>query len=375
MANKEHLKILEQGVEVWNEWRKDHPDTEPNFVEAYLRKANLAEVDLSAANLTNADLRGATLIGAILVRSDLSHAKLIETNLCDTVLSRAVLSAADLAGASLRMASLRDADLTGADLRSVDLSEADLSNANLDKAAIGWTLFGNIDLSTVKNLVTINHHGPSTVGIDTIYRSQGKIPDSFLRGCGLTELDIEYAKLAKPNLTPAEITDAGYKLIELRSDQRPLEFYSCFISYSQLDESFTRQLHDRMQKEKLKTWYAPEDIQGGHKLYEQIDRALSLQEKFLIVLSENSMHSEWVKTELYKARQREINEKCRILFPIRLVDYETIRNWECFDADSGKDLAREVREYYIPDFFNWQNDGAFEEAFQKLLRDLTKDDA
>ena len=39
-----------------------------------------------------------------------------------------------------------------------------------------------------------------------------------------------------------------------------------------------------------------------------------------------------------------------MLLPIGLVPYATIRDWECFDADTGKDSAREVREYFIPDF-------------------------
>jgi hypothetical protein len=57
-------------------------------------------------------------------------------------------------------------------------------------------------------------------------------------------------------------------------------------------------------------------------------------------------------------------------FPIRLLDFETIQRWECFDADSGKDLATELREYYIPDFSNWKDHDAFETEFSKLLRDL-----
>ena len=44
--------------------------------------------------------------------------------------------------------------------------------------------------------------------------------------------------------------------------------------------------------------------------------------------------------------------------------------WKCFDADSGKDLAVEVREYFIPDFSDWKVHDAFEKAFDTLLRDL-----
>jgi hypothetical protein len=82
------------------------------------------------------------------------------------------------------------------------------------------------------------------------------------------------------------------------------------------------------------------------------------------------MNSEWVKTEIAKARQREVREQRRMLFPIGLVPFEAIRAWECFDADTGKDSAREIREYFIPDFSNWKNNDAYQVAFQRLLRDL-----
>ena len=52
------------------------------------------------------------------------------------------------------------------------------------------------------------------------------------------------------------------------------------------------------------------------------------------VLSEASLQSEWVMTELRKARQAERQCGQRKLFPVRLVDMETLRDWECFDADS-----------------------------------------
>ena len=87
-----------------------------------------------------------------------------------------------------------------------------------------------------------------------------------------------------------------------------------------------------------------------------------------------SMNSEWVKTEIANARQREVTQKRQILFPIRLVDFETIRNWTYFDADTGKDSAREIREYFIPDFSNWKDHDSFEQAFTRLLRDLKADD-
>ncbi len=89
----------------------------------------------------------------------------------------------------------------------------------------------------------------------------------------------------------------------------------------------------------------------------------------------NAVGSEWVKTETRKARKAEIKEGKRKLFPIRLVDFKTIREWKCFDADSGKDLGVEIREYFIPDFSNWKEHDSFEAAFQRLLKDLKADES
>jgi hypothetical protein len=151
------------------------------------------------------------------------------------------------------------------------------------------------------------------------------------------------------------------------------ESYSCFISYNHEDEEFAQRLHARMVQEGLSVWYAPEDIQGGQKIHEQIDRAIRDQDKLLLVLSDHSMGSEWVRTELRKAFKIERREGKRKLFPVRLVGFDALRDWECFDADHGKDLAVEVREYFIPDFSNWKDHDAFEKSFARLLRDLKAD--
>ena len=82
------------------------------------------------------------------------------------------------------------------------------------------------------------------------------------------------------------------------------------------------------------------------------------------------MQSEWVKTEIARARKREVREKRRKLFPVRLVEFNTLRDWECFDADTGKDSAREIREYFIPDFSNWKDHDQYQRAIDRLLRDL-----
>lgn len=356
MANPEHLAILAQGVESWNEWRRELFEITPD-----LRRADLREADLRRADFREADLSEAGLEGA-----DLREADLRETNLEGADLRRVLLSGANLRGAYLRRADLREADLSWADLswaylnrtdlhfvnlRGANLSGADLSGADLTRAHIGDTNFGSVDLSQTLWLDQVSHYSPSHVGIDTIYLSQGKIPEEFLRGCGVPEIFIRFI----PSLVGA---------IE------PFQLYSCFISYSTKDEEFAKRLHSRLRDARARVWFAPEDIEGGKYLEEQIERAIQVHDRLLIVLSEHSLNSKWVMTEMRKARQIELKEKRRKLFPIRLTNYERLQEWQCIDPRTGEDLALEVQRYFIPDFSNWKDHDSFEAAFDRLLRDL-----
>jgi hypothetical protein len=153
-----------------------------------------------------------------------------------------------------------------------------------------------------------------------------------------------------------------------------------FISYPTKDQAFADRLYADLRNKGVRCWFAPHDAQGGKKLHEQIDEAIRLHDKLLLILSPHSMESEWVKTEIAKARKREVRDpegvlKRRVLFPIRLAPFATLRDWECFDADTGKDSAREIREYFIPDFSNWKNHDSYQEAFQRLISDLKASDS
>lgn len=147
-------------------------------------------------------------------------------------------------------------------------------------------------------------------------------------------------------------------------------FYSCFISYSHKDEEFAKALNSALRNEGIRVWFAPEDMLPGEKLHEQISGAIESHDRLLVIMSEASMESEWVKTEIRKARRREVEEKSRVLFPISLAPMDKIKKWECFDADTGKDLGVEIREYYIPDFSTWRDKTSFEKQLKKLVEGL-----
>lgn len=340
MGNILTKELLLKSVEEWNAARKAYPDLKPDlsdadFNMAVLREADLSHADLANATFVEADLRGADLRGA---------------NLFGVCLKEAILSYADISGADLAMADLRDSDLGEADLSLVIFRDTNLSGTYFSGANVGLTTFVNVDLSSAIGLDTIKHNGPSTIGIDSIYRSNGNIPEVFLRGCGVPDIFIEYV----PSLTVMAI-----------------DFSSCFISYSTKDDDFASRIHKNLQASGVRCWFAPHDIQGGKKVLHQIEEAIRKYDKLLLILSPDSMNSNWVKEEIINAIQKEQQQRKQVLFPIGIVPFDEIKKWKCFDSDSGRDLAREIREYHIPDFSLWEsNPTAYKTAFDRLLKDL-----
>jgi uncharacterized protein YjbI with pentapeptide repeats len=327
LANPEHLKIIKQGVAAWNSWRE-----QDNIVP-----------DLSDANLVNFELDGINFEGARLHGVMFHAAKL----------KLAKFSGAKLVGSSFTAANLSNADFSHAQLDWVSFLAAYMVGANFFKSELGYTSFANANLQQAIGLETCLHLAPSSVDFNTLKHS-GELPKKFLQGCGLPDKFIR-------NI-PSYLDQAS-------------KLPSCFISYSTKDEEFARQLYARMIDANIQVWFAPEDLKGGRKLPEQLFEAIQIHDRLLIVLSEHSIQSEWVMTEIRKARETEKKEKRRKLFPIRLTDFETLRDWTCFDSDTGKDLAVEVREYFIPDFSNWKTHDAFESAFIRLRKDLETENA
>jgi hypothetical protein len=133
MANQQYLDLLNQGVNTWNTWRKNHPDVYPD----------LSGADLCGANLINTDLTG--------------------TN------------------------------FSGADLVEVNLSHANLNNANLYEAHFSQTIFANVNLRCIHGLEKAIHDAPSLVDINTVILPQDEnIRQHFLRGAGFSDTAIEY---------------------------------------------------------------------------------------------------------------------------------------------------------------------------------------
>lgn len=313
MSNPEQVALLRRGVLEWNQWRKgDGAGVLPD----------LSQADLIDANLSGADLGGANLRGASLIVANLSWANL----------GRAILDEADLI----------EANLSGA-----NLSGADLRGANFRGARAGWTVFGDVDLSVASGLEEMEHLAPSIIGIDTIYKSQGNIPNVFLRRAGVPDSLITYM---------------GSLVGE------PIQYYSCFISYSHADKPFARRLHDTLQGRGVRCWLDEHQLLPGDDIYDHVDRGIRLWDKVLLCCSKASLRSWWVDSEIGKAfakeqvLTKERGEKALALIPLDL-------DGALFGWKDGK--ADEIRRRLAADFTNWKGNSAkFESQIEKVVQAL-----
>jgi hypothetical protein len=371
VADQKQVKILKKGVAKWNAWRSSVSTIRPDLSGADLRDAQLSGVavsgaDLSGANLTDAYLYKADLRGTNLRRAELSGVELSGADLSGADLSTAQLRGAhlggakltgaylyntnlfnaELRGAHLRHAELLSADLTGADLSTAQLRDAHLggaqqSGANLTGATLSETVFANVDLTSVIGLETCNHFGPSIIDHRTLVQSKS-LPLPFLRGVGLPDKFIDYL----PSLL-----------------DQAIQHYSCFISYSAKDDDFAKRLYADLQSNGVRCWFAPHDLPIGAKIWDAIDEAIKLRDKLLLILSNNSIDSDWVEDEVQKAFAEERDRKQPILFPIRIDDavMETSEPW-----------ARKLRDQRnIGDFRRWKDHDAYKDSFERVVRDLT----
>ena len=167
MANPEHLKILKQGVDVWNKWRKEK-DLIPELDDADLRGMELKGANFSWAELSRTNLFDANLEGANLREAYLSHAELINTNLSRTNLRGANLSWSTFIFTDLYRAKLNEAILIRADLRYANLTKANLSEANLSEAILNNAILIKANLTKANlnsvSLVETNLEGADLSG-------------------------------------------------------------------------------------------------------------------------------------------------------------------------------------------------------------------
>lgn len=372
MANPEHVKVVRQGKGAIDEWRRAHPGQgldlsgitlyEAKLPKANLRRANFRGTDLRGANLRGADLGEANLRGADLSEADLRGADLGRANLTDANFGRADLSGADLSrayflaailsetdlskanlhyanfwGANLTWANLTGANLTGADLYQTVFRNTIVLEANFGSAVLGGTVFANCDLSDAINLGTVLHNFPSTIGIDTILRSSGNIPEEFLRGAGV----------------PEEIIRGLPRLIG------EIQYHSCFIAYGEPDKTFAEQLHKDFTAKGVNSWLYSTDSTPGKRTWGEIGQRRREAGKFIVICSAAAL----VRDGLLKEIEEQMDED-----PEKIIPISRDKLWK----EPGFKVTRGTRD--LKPFLMERNYANFEEGsdYKKELNRLLK---
>lgn len=214
-----HYEIVANGAVAIDEWRERNP---------YMR------LWLPLSTLRGTDLRDSNLSGADLTQSDLRSCNLQGSNLGGAILSQAIFQ-----GASLYKSNLTGANLVGAVFVNTNLEGSDFSYVTL-----GGTVFSGIDLSLIKNLDRAYISSPCEITLESLLFSAGKVSDELLQKLGVPDTVVDY-------------------LPSLRNAMNPIEYYSCFISYSTKDEEFCKRLYEKLRANGLRVWFAPHHMQAG----------------------------------------------------------------------------------------------------------------
>ena len=355
MANMDQVQIVRQGRDAVAQWRDEHPGEfmdlnacymshtripmvnltgadmrNSDLMGAMLRRANLSDCRLNPIHLYRADLREASFVGSLLNGANLRGADCRQADFSNADMDRIILSDANLSGANLRGANLSRANLDRADLTGADLTGATLngtaltrtiladtifresdfyeavfnstpmSGADFTGSIMGYTVFENCDLSGAVGLDLVRHDAPSTLGVDSLFRSGGSIPDVFLTGVGSPE----YLSAFQQSISSAQALSGHY-----------------FIACAAGDVGFATRLQDDLRSNGARCWIFPENARGSALVdrrstseEEEIERWIRHYDKLIVVCSDEGLGSETIRNDIIAAQERQTSRDEWVLF-------------------------------------------------------------
>jgi cold shock protein len=127
-----------------------------------------------------------------------------------------------------------------------------------------------------------------------------------------------------------------------------------FLSYNHHDEWIAKWLADELGKSGVKVWIDQEGMRTGDNIYDRVAAEITESQFFLALMTENSVKSDWVKTETAIAVERYKQHKLVIL-PVRVGSVrvpESLREFSVLELDLGSreisigKLVRDIRSLY-----------------------------
>ena len=145
--------------------------------------------------------------------------------------------------------------------------------------------------------------------------------------------------------------------------QAAVEQYSCFISYSAQDRVFAERIFNDLQDVGIRCWLDSKDLKVGDYIEVELNRAIQITDKVLLILSKASINSAWVQREIDVALKKESEAKKTILFPVRIDD--------AVMTSADNPSAKLLRLKHVGDFTDWHAADSYRRAFSRLVKDMT----
>jgi hypothetical protein len=95
---------------------------------------------------------------------------------------------------------------------------------------------------------------------------------------------------------------------------------SIFLSHSHLDKSFALKIFQDLQAQGIRVWFDEAELRPGDSLIGRIEAALETMDFLGVLLSRNSVESEWVLREVRIALTQEINGRIVKVIPLLVED-------------------------------------------------------
>jgi uncharacterized protein YjbI with pentapeptide repeats len=352
MANTDHLRRLLSSREEFLRWRVEH-----DWELIDLSQAGIAAHDLDFADLRNADLAEAEFSGATLRWAGFKWSRLRGTRFISCNMRASTFNQALLEAVVFENVDLRDCFFERTLLQSVTFSGVKVAGSEW-----GGAILANCDLSGLDGLSDAYCSSPVSIGIDSLVLT--------LDGNGGHFSGHQRDFLVRAGTAPV-VLDYLPSLVETR----PIQFFSCFVSYGTEDRVFADKLYRDLKRRGIRCWKYDEDAIIGRRVWANIDRAIAGHEKTIVICSKSSLTRPGVQREIERALQKEdalkreitanpsrTGKDSDVLVPVRLDDY-VLEEWE-------HERHADVIAHHVGDFKDWKRDASYEQAFQRLLRAL-----
>jgi len=202
-----------------------------------------------------------------------------------------------------------------------------------------------ISISTINNYENGNRRPPSNYL--TYFVKYTNLKETELKNLfDASLIDHQEKYYSEATETPKQ------KIILPRKKKKNRQGFRFFISYSSRDHAVASKIGEILEKEGYGVWLDQKDIVIGQPLLDRIRDGLNFESDYvLILLSKNSVKSEWCKLELRMAYEKEIISKKVVVLPIRIDEInvpDEIRVKKYFQlnpsqTDSFKMLIVEIR--------------------------------